>query len=252
MLALSEYSLQTSLLFLQDIFDRAIGPTVLFLGDIDAFLDDQGKSTIHNEFCELIQKSTINSRLVTGFPLIIIATSTSTLDDSKDLKSCFQYYFRINTPNQQERSLILAECLKNKPCAPEITINKLSLETASFSVGDLFSLVESTSINAISRLQYVCKTQNVSHDDLVRSGINLIDKDFSSALEQIRRKIGDSIGAPKIPNVSWDDIGGLASVKEDIFDVVQLPLSRPDLFATGMKKRSGILLFGPPGTGIFL
>jgi peroxin-6 len=37
--------------------------------------------------------------------------------------------------------------------------------------------------------------------------------------------------------------------KDEILDMIQLPLKRPDLFASGMRSRSGILLFGPPGTG---
>jgi peroxin-6 len=49
--------------------------------------------------------------------------------------------------------------------------------------------------------------------------------------------------------VSWDDIGGLQNVKDDILDTIQLPLQHPELFAQGLKKRSGILLYGPPGTG---
>lgn len=49
--------------------------------------------------------------------------------------------------------------------------------------------------------------------------------------------------------MTWDDVGGLASVKNDILDTIQLPLEHPELFASGLKKRSGILLYGPPGTG---
>jgi len=42
---------------------------------------------------------------------------------------------------------------------------------------------------------------------------------------------------------------GLANVKSDILDTIQLPLEHPELFSNGLKKRSGILLYGPPGTG---
>jgi peroxin-6 len=73
--------------------------------------------------------------------------------------------------------------------------------------------------------------------------------DFEQALTKARTSLADAIGAPKIPNVSWDDVGGLAEVKSDILDTIQLPLERPELFAEGLKKRSGILLYGPPGTG---
>lgn len=52
----------------------------------------------------------------------------------------------------------------------------------------------------------------------------------------------------KIPDVKWDDIGGLEDVKETIRDTIQLPLEHPELVAAGL-RRSGILLYGPPGTG---
>lgn len=91
--------------------------------------------------------------------------------------------------------------------------------------------------------------------------------DFDVGLDTARASFSQSIGAPSIPNVTWDDVGGLASVKEDILDTIQLPLDHPELFADGLKQRSGkvdfaltmygcshsrstgILLYGPPGTG---
>ena len=73
--------------------------------------------------------------------------------------------------------------------------------------------------------------------------------DFAAALDQARSSYSESIGAPKIPNVTWDDVGGLAAVKSEILDTIQLPLEHPELFADGLKKRSGVLLYGPPGTG---
>lgn len=80
-------------------------------------------------------------------------------------------------------------------------------------------------------------------------GMPIVNADFENALNKARSSLADAIGAPKIPNVSWDDVGGLADVKSDILDTIQLPLERPELFAEGLKKRSGILLYGPPGTG---
>lgn len=69
--------------------------------------------------------------------------------------------------------------------------------------------------------------------------IPLTAGDFEIALEKARESYSESIGAPNIPNVSWDDIGGLAHVKSDILDTIQLPLDHPELFSDGLKKRSG-------------
>lgn len=51
-----------------------------------------------------------------------------------------------------------------------------------------------------------------------------------------------------VPNVKWEDVGGLMHAKQDIMDTVLLPLQQPELFA-GLQPRSGLLLYGPPGTG---
>jgi ATP-dependent 26S proteasome regulatory subunit len=51
----------------------------------------------------------------------------------------------------------------------------------------------------------------------------------------------------KIPQVKWDDVGGLADVKKEIMQVVELPLKHANLFSSNLKKRSGVLLYGPPG-----
>jgi peroxin-6 len=76
--------------------------------------------------------------------------------------------------------------------------------------------------------------------DFRSAGVPMTAADFDMALSKVRASYSESIGAPKIPNVSWDDVGGLAHVKSDILDTVQLPLDHPELFAGGLKKRSGI------------
>ena len=72
-----------------------------------------------------------------------------------------------------------------------------------------------------------------------QSGVALTAANFDVALAKVRASYSESIGAPKIPNVTWDDVGGLANVKSDILDTIQLPLEHPELFADGLKKRSG-------------
>ncbi|EIE24751.1 AAA-domain-containing protein, partial [Coccomyxa subellipsoidea C-169] len=52
-----------------------------------------------------------------------------------------------------------------------------------------------------------------------------------------------------VPNVQWEDVGGLEDVKAAILETVDLPLRHPQLFTQGLRRRSGVLLYGPPGTG---
>jgi peroxin-6 len=81
----------------------------------------------------------------------------------------------------------------------------------------------------------------VTPNDIFSAGLSLTNADFEIAMDEARSSYSQNIGAPKIPNVSWDDVGGLADVKADILDTVQLPLEHPELFASNLKKRSGTL-----------
>ena len=51
----------------------------------------------------------------------------------------------------------------------------------------------------------------------------------------------------QVPSVRWEDVGGLEGVKAAILDTIELPLRHPHLFAAGLRRRSGVLLYGPPG-----
>ena len=51
----------------------------------------------------------------------------------------------------------------------------------------------------------------------------------------------------QVPNVLWEDVGGLEEVKASILEPVELPLRHPHLFSQGLRRRSGVLLYGPPG-----
>jgi hypothetical protein len=83
----------------------------------------------------------------------------------------------------------------------------------------------------------------VEISDFSAAGYSLIAIDFNQGLSQARASFSASIGAPSIPKVSWDDVGGLISVKSDILDTIQLPLQHPELFSDGVKKRSGMNYF---------
>ena len=85
--------------------------------------------------------------------------------------------------------------------------------------------------------------QPVTEQDIAKAGVMLTLSDIENGISAARLSYSESIGAPKIPNVSWDDVGGLASVKSDILDTIQLPLEHPELFAEGLKKRSGEQLY---------
>lgn len=86
--------------------------------------------------------------------------------------------------------------------------------------------------------------------DIACSGLVITSDDFDSALHTLHVSHSTSLGTPKIPQVKWEDVGGLFEAKREILDTIQLPLQHPEFFSSSHHgQRSGILLYGPPGTG---
>ena len=127
------------------------------------------------------------------------------------------------------------------------------MRTAALVAADLANLVHCAQLNSVQRVRRAtcvpaphCVSNLtgtiISHAFEYTSPYDqatLTRSDFETALANIRDSYSDSIGAPKIPDVAWEDVGGLANVKRDILETVQLPLDHPELFADGLKKRSG-------------
>ncbi len=73
--------------------------------------------------------------------------------------------------------------------------------------------------------------------------------DFTAALSEVEPSALREV-AVEVPNVGWDEVGGLAAVKEALREAIAWPLKEPQAFRhVGLKPPRGILLYGPPGNG---
>ncbi|KAJ3288504.1 peroxisomal assembly protein [Borealophlyctis nickersoniae] len=244
--------------FLQIYFEKAVAtsPCVLILRQIDAFARqnvgaEQGdEPPIINVLAECFQMVN-DSFAEMGHPVLIVATTSDLEKVPVNLQALFPHQVLLESPSEPARLHILSNLTAASPLAPDVSLPTLARQTAALVARDLVDLVGRAGMSAIDRalktLEEVAAT--IPEADVVRAGVVITAHDFDEALDRVRTSHADSIGAPKIPNVTWDDVGGLSHVKESIFDTIQLPLEHPELFASGMKRRSGILLYGPPGTG---
>jgi peroxin-6 len=190
-----------------------------------------------------------------GFPVIVIGTTAVADRIPAGVLACFKTEFVMEAPNEQERFAILRSLVKRDHLAPDVALRNVAVQTAALVASDLVDLVSRTRARALQRAQETAcvpasgvypnrrietrHSLDVAMANLQHAGIALTADDFASALDKARASYSESIGAPKIPNVTWDDVGGLANIKSEILDTIQLPLERPELFADGLKKRSG-------------
>ncbi|KAF1752749.1 hypothetical protein GCK72_019304 [Caenorhabditis remanei] len=85
--------------------------------------------------------------------------------------------------------------------------------------------------------------------ELVKNGKKISDserneKAYEDLIDIRNSNFADAIGAPKIPNVRWEDVGGLEETKQTVLESI-----RTNLFGSRALKRSGIILYGSPGCG---
>jgi peroxin-6 len=197
---------------------------------------------------------------------IVVATTTQVDKLSDTVRNVFTHELEVGAPDEKERAALLSAIVDEKRIriASDVDLSAIAVKTAALVAGDLADVLDRAVAASKSRVAAIAKRLRKSSPptpaaelptvaDLQLAGGDQVTAvcrvDFDVAVEAARRNFSDSIGAPRIPNVGWDDVGGLANVKYAVMETIQLPLERPELFAKGMKKRSGILFYGPPGTG---
>ncbi|KAF1986093.1 AAA-domain-containing protein [Aulographum hederae CBS 113979] len=202
---------------------------------------------------------------------VLIATTTEVDKVPDGIRGLFTHELEMTAPDEGEREGILRGIVEAAGIrlAPDVDLSSVAVKTAALVAGDLVDVIDRAAIAKRNRLEKLASAANkikrtadpaiaeegftITLKDLELAGgpfvLSLTREDLTTAVDAARKNFADSIGAPKIPNVTWDDVGGLSHIKSAVMETIQLPLSRPELFAKGMKKRSGILFYGPPGTG---
>ncbi len=193
---------------------------------------------------------------------VLIATTTELKNIPDEARSLFSHELEVSAPDEGEREGTLRGIIEDRAIrlAHDVDLASIAVKSAALVAGDLVDIIERALVARQDRLEQLVSgsssdsdTEQILVRDVLISGGEyarcMIKADLEIAVEAARKNFADAIGAPKIPNVSWDDVGGLENVKDAVMETIQLPLERPDLFAKGMKKRSGILFYGPPGTG---
>ncbi|KAH7086832.1 peroxin 6 [Paraphoma chrysanthemicola] len=194
---------------------------------------------------------------------VLVATTTEIDKVPEGIRGLFTHEIEMTAPDEGEREGILRSIIDDAGIrlSPEVDLGNVAVKTAALVAGDLVDVVDRALVAKRNRIEELAASaskalsiaEKITTRDIELAGghfsNSLTKADLDGAVDAARKNFADSIGAPKIPNVGWSDVGGLTHVKDAVMETIQLPLSRPELFAKGMKKRSGILFYGPPGTG---
>ncbi|KAM7419957.1 hypothetical protein PAMA_016861 [Pampus argenteus] len=230
---------------LSSVFQRAnaLQPCVLLLRNLQLLLRPRGGADedgrVQAALCQLLGSA--SSSLV-----VVVATVCRPRELSAGIMAAFVHQVALESPTEEQRHAMLVSLSQDLHLGRNVNLERIAKLTAGLVLGDLSALLVQVGRAACRRLIRTCVGRK--EEDLCSSGVTILNQDFTSALETLQDAQSKAIGAPEIPHVRWEDVGGLQQVKKEILDTVQLPLQRPELLSLGL-NRTGVLLYGPPGTG---
>ncbi len=238
---------------LRKIFDEATrqAPSVIFLDEIDAIAPRREKVVGDVEKRVVAQLLALMDGLATRGHVIVIAATNipDALDPALRRPGRFDREIALPIPDRNGRKEILDIHSRGMPLAEDVEVAQLAAITHGFVGADLQALCREAAMICLRRImpEIDFAAAKIPYDALMKLEVRMAD--FTEALREIEPSAIREVFV-EIPEVHWDDVGGLQKVKEQLVESVEWPLKHPDLFQrAGVKPPKGILLAGPPGCG---
>jgi len=227
-------------------------PAIIFIDEIDAIASKREESHGEVERRVVAQLLTLMDGLKSRGKVVVIAASNmpNLLDPALRRPGRFDREIDIGAPSKKGRFDILKIHTRNMPLDKEVNLDKISQVTHGFVGADLASLAKEAAMIVLRKVLPDLKLDEeepIPKEVLERMIIK--EEDFIEALRVVRPSAMREV-LVEIPNVKWEDIGGLKNVKQELVEMVEWPLKNPEDFdRIGISPPKGILLYGPPGTG---
>jgi len=225
-------------------------PSIIFIDELDSIAPKRDDVKGEVERRVVAQLLTLLDGLTQRGETIVIAATNrvDAIDPALRRPGRFDREIEIGLPDRNGRKEILQIHTRGMPVSDDFELSKLSEFTHGFAGADLESLVKEAAMRALRRyLPEIEMGEPIPSEVLEKMEVK--EKDFLEALREIEPSSLREIMV-EIPQVSWDDVGGLEVIKEKLRDSVERPISDPESFLEmGIEPPKGILLYGPPGTG---
>lgn len=226
-------------------------PTVIFIDEIDAIAPKREEVTGEVERRVVAQILALMDGLKERGKVIVIGATNrpDALDPALRRPGRFDREIELRVPDRDGRHEILQIHTRGMPLEDDVDMNEIADITHGFVGADLAALSRESAMNALRRIlpDIDLEEQTIPREVLER--LFVTNNDFMEALKSISPSALREVFI-EVPDIHWDDIGGLEELKETLKEVVEWPLNHGDDFRRiGIHPSKGILLFGPPGTG---
>jgi len=239
---------------IRNIFEEAEknAPSIIFIDELDSIAPKREEVSGEVERRVVSQILTMMDGMKNRGKVIVIGATNrvNSIDQALRRPGRFDREININVPDKAGRLAILKIHTRGMPLAKDVKLEELASKTHGFVGADLEALAKEAAMNVLRK-----HLPEMKLDEEEQIPENVLEKmiikhdDFAEALKIVRPSAMREV-LVETPNVSWENVGGLDSVKQELKEAVEWPLKHPESFKKiGIRPSRGILLYGPPGTG---
>lgn len=248
---------------LREVFEdaRRNAPSILFLDEIDAIAPKReelgGEKQVERRVVAQLL-ALLDGLKERGQVIVIGATNIpNSLDPALRRPGRFDREISIPIPDKNGRLEILTIHTRGMPLSDDpsagsgqvVNLEKLAFLTHGFVGADLASLCREAAMRSLRRLMTVIDFEEAVIPEETLLSLKITMEDFLDALREIEPSAIREVFT-EVPDVTWEDVGGLTGIKQLLIETIEWPLHHPEVFsATKTRPAKGILLTGTPGCG---
>jgi transitional endoplasmic reticulum ATPase len=237
---------------LREIFREAEdnAPSIIFIDEIDSIAPKRQEVTGEVERRVVSQLlSLLDGLRGRGEVICIGATNrVNSIDEALRRPGRFDREIEFRVPNVKGRKEILQIHTRGMPVESDVDLEHYAEIGHGFVGADIMAVCREAAMSALRRILPKINLDEPIPSEIIQE-LKINDQDFLQAINMIEPSAMREIMI-EIPNIKWEDIGGLEETKEELREAVEWPLIYPKLFKkAGIRPLNGILLFGPPGCG---
>jgi transitional endoplasmic reticulum ATPase len=225
-------------------------PSIIFMDELDSIAPKREKVTGEVERRIVAQLLTLMDGLEPRQNIIVIGATNriDAIDEALRRPGRFDREIVIGVPDQAGRREILTIHTRGMPLAEDVDLDELARTTYGFVGADLSAFAREAAMDAVRRVLPQINLRDGIAQNVIEN-LKVEGADFRNALKRIQPSALREIMI-QVPDVTWEDVGGLEDVRLRLREGIELPLKNPDAFRRlGIRPAKGFLLFGPPGTG---
>ncbi|NMW32884.1 CDC48 family AAA ATPase [Altererythrobacter sp. RZ02] len=238
---------------LREVFEAATkaAPAIVFIDEIDSIAPKRDRVPGEAEKRLVAQLLTLMDGLEARANLVVIAATNrpDAIDEALRRPGRFDREIVIGVPDEKGRREILAIHTRGMPIGDKVNLAELAKTTHGFVGADIAALAREAAIDAVRRIMPKLDLDERTVPQEVLDDLCVTREDFLSALKRVQPSAMREVMV-QVPNVGWDDIGGVDDAIDNLKEGIELPLKNPEAFERlGVRAAKGFLLYGPPGTG---